>query len=181
MITFILWLLFYRNTMKQFLFFLFLVFLALSATAQQFKAVEDYLRINAKANDPLYSTYASAMARSQLYGDKAYKMDYYSDCRPVTYSSDHAGSMFCMWKVDEVVIPSIGEFLVKPVVQFSFPDMAILEYQPFRGIRVKETFFVYSSAVAMVDMEIKNTDKTVHEVAVYPVLETGNDSLGILR
>ena len=161
--------------------YLSLIFLVyVSASAQQFKAVEDYVRINAKANDPLYTTYAAAMARSQLYGDKAYKMDYYSDCRPVTYSSDHAGSMFCVWKVDEVVIPSIGEFLLKPVVHFSFPDMAILEYQPFRGIRVKETFFVFSSAVAMVDMEIKNTDKIVHEVAVYPVLETGNDSLEIV-
>jgi hypothetical protein len=145
--------------------------------AQQFKPVEDYLRISAGATDPLYTTYAAAMARSQLYGDKAYKMDYYSDCRPVNYSSDQAGTMFCIWKVDEVVIPNIGEYLAKPVVKFSFPDMAILEYEPFRGIKVKETFFVYSSSIAMVQMEVKNTDKIPHEVAAYPVLETGNDSL----
>ena len=153
----------------------------LASAAQQFKPTEDYVRINAKANDPLYTTYAAAMARSQMYGDKAYKMDYYSDCRPVSYSSDHAGSMFCIWKVDDVVVPGIGEFLVKPVVRFSFPDMAILEYEPFRGIHVKETFFVYSSSIAMVNMEIKNTDKMVHEVAAYPILETGNDSLEIVR
>ena len=149
--------------------------------AQQFKPIEDYVRISAKANDPLYTTYTAAMARSRLYGDKGYKMDYYSDSRPVTYSSDHAGSMSCLWKVDEVVIPSIGEYLVKPVVRFSFPDMAILDYEPFRGIHVRETFFVYSSSVAMVDMEVKNTDKIVHEVAAYPVLEMGNDSMEIVK
>ncbi|MCX6278597.1 MAG: trehalase family glycosidase [Bacteroidetes bacterium] len=160
--------------------FLFILY-SLSIPAQQFKPVEDYMRINAKAGDPLYTTYAAAMARSQLYGDKAYKMDYYSDCRPISYSSDHAGTMFCIWKVDEVVIPRIGEYLKKPAVRFSFPDMAILEYEPFSDIAVKETFFVYSSSIALVDMEIRNTGKIVHEVAVYPILETGNDSLEVIR
>ncbi len=165
--------------MKKSILLLTFYFFTLLLTAQQFKPIEDYLRISAMANDPLYTTYAAAMARSQLYGDKAYKMDYYSDCRPVTYSSDEAGTMFCIWKVDDVVIPATGEYLTKPVVKFSFPDMAILEYQPFRGILVRETFFVYSSSIAMVDMEIKNTDKIAHEVAAYPILATGNDSLGI--
>jgi hypothetical protein len=146
---------------------------------QQFKPVEDYMKINAAANDPLYTTYAAAMSRSRLYGDKAYKMDYYSDCRPLSYSSDHAGTIFCIWKVDEVVINRIGEYFSKPVVKYSFPDMAVVEYEPFRGIRVKETFFVFSSTIALVDMEIRNTDRIPHEVAVYPVLEFGNDSLEV--
>ncbi len=166
-------------TRTAFLIFSFLI--GFAAIAQQFKPIEDYLRIGAKAADPLYTTYAAAMARSQLYGDKAYKMDYYSDCRPVSYSSDQAGTMFCIWKVNDVVIPSIGEFFVKPVVKFSFPDMAIMEYEPFRGIRVKETFFVYSSSIAMVDMEIKNVDKIVHQVAAYPILQMDDDSLEIVR
>ena len=155
-------------------------FLALMASlvyGQEFKPVEDYIRMSAKAADPLYTTYAASMARSQLYGDKAFKMDYYSDCRPVTYTSDHAGSMFCIWKIDEVVIPKIGEYLKKPVVRFSFPDMAIMEYEPFADIKVKETFFVYSSSIALVNMEIRNSGTITHDVAVYPVLETGDDSL----
>ena len=167
--------------MKTHVYFLFFIFSGFAAFTQQLKPIEDYLRISARANDPLYTTYAAAISRSKLYGDKAYKMDYYSDCRPVSYTSDHAGTMFCIWKVDEVVIPRIGEYLVKPVVRFSFPDMAILEYEPFRGIFVKETFFVYSSSIAIVDMEIRNTDNIAHEVAAYPVLEMGNDSLEIVK
>lgn len=167
--------------MKRIVFPLFFICISSVLVSQQFNLVEDYLRISAKANDPLYTTYAAAMSRSRLYGDKAYKMDYYSDCKPVSYSSDHAGVIFCIWKVDEVVINKIGEFYRKPVVHFSFPDMAILEYEPFRGIQVKETFFVYSSTIAIVDMEIKNVDKIPHEVAIYPVLEMENDSLKIVR
>jgi len=162
--------------------YLFLLFyIGSSAMAQQFKPVEDYLRIKAGPADPLYTTYAAAMSRSKLYGDKAYKMDYYSDSRPLSYSSDQAGSMFCIWKVDGVVIANMGEFLKRPVVRFSFPDMAILEYEPFRGISVRETFFVYSSSIAMVDMEIRNTDRVAHEVAVYPVLEAPFDSMKVVR
>ncbi len=149
--------------------------------AQDFRAVEDYMRISAKSNDPLYTTYAAAMKRSSLYGDKAYKIDYYSDCKPVRYSSDQAGTLYCLWKIDQVVIPCIGEYLKKPLIRFSFPDMAILEYEPFRGIQVKETFFVYSSKITLIDMLVKNTDNISHDLDLYPIFEADHDSLEILE
>jgi len=167
--------------MKRLYFFIQIVMLPVFLSGQTLATMADYLRIHATANDPLYTTYAAAMARSRLYGDKAYKMDYYSGCRPVTYSSDHAGSMFAIWKVDGVVIMNTGEFIKKPVVEFSFPDIMIMEYEPFHGIHVKETFLVYSSTLAVVDMEVKNTDNIPHEITVYPVLELGNDSLEIMN
>jgi len=163
------------------IFFLIQVFiLPVLLSGQTLRMMSDYLRINAKGNDPLYTTYAAAMARSRLYGDKAYKMDYYSGCKPVTYSSDHAGSMFAIWKIDGVVVMNTSEFFKKPVVEYSFPDMMIMEYEPFRGIHVRETFLVYSSTLAVVDMEVKNIDRIPHEITVYPVLELGNDSLEII-
>jgi Trehalase len=167
--------------MKRLLFLIQIVILPVLLSGQTLGTMADYLRIHAKANDPLYTTYAATMARSRLYGDKAYKMDYYSDCRPVTYTSDHAGSMFAIWKVDGVVIMNTGEFIKKPVIESSFPDMMVMEYEPFRGIHVKETFLVYSSTLAVVDMEVKNTDNIPHEITVYPVLELGNDSLEIMN
>ncbi len=167
--------------MKRILPTLFLLWIVSIGLSQQFKIVQDYMRIDAKADDPLYTTYAAAMSRSRLYGDKAYKLDYYSDCRTVSYSSDNAGEMFCIWKVDEVVIDRIAEFYKKPVVNFSFPDMAVMEYEPFRGIRVKETFFVYSSTISLVDMEIRNTDGIPHEIAIYPILRIPDDSMNIVR
>ncbi|MEI6885491.1 MAG: trehalase family glycosidase [Bacteroidota bacterium] len=166
--------------MKTYLSLLFFCLLMMQGTGQNFKPVEDYVRINARQDDPLYTTYAAAMARSRLYGDKAYKMDYYSCCLPVNYSSDHAGTVYCMWKVDQVVISKMSEYFMKPVVNFSFPDMAVMEYEPFRGIHVKETFFVYSSTIAIVDIEVKNTDKINHEISVYPVLQADNDSMEVM-
>lgn len=137
----------------------------------------DYLRLDARPQDPLYTTYAATPARSRLYGDKAYTMDYFSGCLPVSYSSDQAGRIYGLWKIDEVVVMRSDDYLLKPLVRYSFPDMAILEYEPFRGIRVRETFFVYSSETAIVDMVAVNHDTIPHRVELYPILETANDSL----
>ncbi len=147
--------------------------------AQNIFISDPYLIINAGAEDPLYTTYTAAMERSRLYGDKGYKMDYYSDCSPLFYSGDQAGKIFNLWKVDQVVVKNIGEYFGKPVVKSSFPDMAVTEYQPFRGINVQETFFVHSSSVAVININLINTDDIPHKVEIYHVLELGNDSLFI--
>ncbi len=119
--------------------------IASSIIAQQLNVNDPFLNFKAKQNDPLYTTYTAAMERSRLYGDKGYKMDYYSEHLPINYSGDQAGKFYCLWKVDQVVVMNSGEFYEKPVVTSSFPDMMIMEYSPFKGIKVQETFFVYSS------------------------------------
>ena len=148
--------------------------------AQTLSVSDKYLKIDASGDDPLYTTYTATISRSRLYGDKGYKMDYYTDCEPLNYSSDNSGRMFAVWIVNKLAIMNIGQFFQKPVVTASFPDMAILEYQPFPGIKVQETFFVYSSTVAMVQMVIKNVTAKQHLIDIYPILELGNDSLAVI-
>ncbi|MDD5508289.1 MAG: trehalase family glycosidase [Bacteroidales bacterium] len=142
---------------------------------------EDYLKISAGADDPLYTTYTADMKRSRLYGDKGYKMDHYSDFYPVNYASDQAGRMFSLFKIDQVVVRNAGEYHWKPVAIYSFPDMVMLEYQPFEGIQVIETFMVYSSRCALADLQIQNISQVPHRVEIYPIIELGNDSLQILK
>ncbi|MDP3582826.1 MAG: hypothetical protein Q8S39_12905, partial [Ignavibacteria bacterium] len=83
-------------------FFLSLFFSLNISFAQSIKVSDSYLKISAKQTDPLYTTYTAAMERSKLYGDKGYKMDYYSDHLPINYSGDQAGKFYCVWKVDQV-------------------------------------------------------------------------------
>ncbi len=146
---------------------------------QPLEISDPFLEISADATDPLYTTYAAAMDRSRLYGDKAYKMDYYSCTEPLSYNSDQAGRIFTIWKVDEVVVDKMSEFHQQPVVTASFPDMAILEYEPWPGISVQEMFMAYSSTISVVRMWITNNDEVDHEIAVYPVLMLEEDSLHI--
>jgi len=138
---------------------------------------DDFLQISAQPDDPLYTTYAAAMNRSRLYGDKAYKMDYYSKDFPLNYSSDQASKCYNIWKINQVVVDKMSEFYKGPVVKASFPDMAILEYEPWPGIKVQELFFVYSSRVAVVRMFVTNNSGISNEIEVYPVIDLDKDSI----
>jgi hypothetical protein len=163
------------------IFFGFLVFFLLYTTeyvvSQEYRINNKFLEINAKTNDPLYTTYTAAIERSRLYGDKGYKMDYYSDSEPLNYSSDKAGRIYSVWKIDKLVVNRMSEFARRPVVTASFSDMVLLKYSPFDGIEVEELFWVYSSKIALVNQIITNTSSVAHLVEVYPVLETGNLNL----
>lgn len=152
-----------------------------NVTAQEVLKVRNpYLQIRATATDPLYTTYTAAMERSRLYGDKGYKMNYYTSDRPISYESDKAGAFYNVWLINQLVIDRTAKFHQPPVVTASFPDMALLEYQPMEGIKVNETFFVYSSTIAIVDMVIQNTTTEKQDIVIYPIFELGNDSLKIL-
>jgi len=153
---------------------------SLSLPAQKITINDPYLQINAAAAHPVYTTYTAAMQRSRLYGDKGYKMIYDHECCPLSYGSEKGGRIFTLWKIDQVVVDKTGEFFQKPVIAATFPDMVVLEHQPFRGIDVQEVFLVYSSGIAMVQLHIANTDEIPHQVEIYPVLESDTDSLRLI-
>ncbi|MBP1649327.1 MAG: Trehalase, partial [Bacteroidetes bacterium] len=92
---------------------------------------DKYLIVNAKASDPLFTNYAAAPSRSRFFADKSYFMNYFTPDKPITYSSQYAGDFVVVWKVNNMVISKTREFYTPPTVVASFPDMAILEYEPF--------------------------------------------------
>jgi hypothetical protein len=152
-----------------------------SLVKAQLKVSDDYLILNAKADDPLFTTYAAAIERSRFFADKAYFLDYFTPDRPITYQSQYAGDWMVIWKVNNMVIDEIAEFIEKPVVISSFPDMAILEYEPFKGLKVQEVFFVYSSGAALVDLSIKNNGDRELKFNLYPLIHLPEDSLQVVR
>jgi hypothetical protein len=142
---------------------------------------DQYLVLNAKANDPLFTTYAAAMERSRFFADKAYFMDYFSPERLITYSNQYSGEWAVLWKVNNMVIDKIREFARPPVVVASFPDMAILNYSPFPGLEVEEVFFVYSSGAAIIHLNIKNTGSREFQFNLYPLIHLPEDSLRVVK
>jgi len=165
--------------MKHTLIIFLSLFLMQSLTGQPLLVRDKYLRIDAGANDPLYTTYAATIDRSRLYGDKAYKMVYYEPGEPIYYENDKGGRIYTLWMVNDVAVINSGEFYQPPVVKYSFPDMAITNHQPMQGIEVQETFFVYSSTVSLVNLEIENVSEQPLEITLFPVFELNNDSLQV--
>jgi len=142
---------------------------------------DDYLIVNAAADDPLFTTYAASPERSRFFADKAYFLDYFTPDKPITYSSQYAGDWAVIWKINNVVIRQTRDFARKPIVMASFPDMAVLEYEPFVGLRVQEVFFVFSSGAAIVDLNIQNIGNREFHLNLYPVVYLPDDSLRVVE
>jgi hypothetical protein len=147
---------------------------------QGLSVTDEYLVIDAKGGDPLYTTYTAAMERSRLYGDKGYKMTYDDAGSPLAYGSEHGGRLSVVWEINGVVVSRTGEFFQAPLVRASFPDMALLQYQPWQGLNVCETFIVISSKITCCDLEILNNASDSLTVSIYPVLDQA-DSLEAMR
>jgi hypothetical protein len=142
---------------------------------------DDYFRLNARANDPLFTNYAASLSRSRLTPDKSYFMNYFTSDQPITYTSQYAGNLSVIWKVNNMVIDKIQQFAQQPTVIASFPDMAILEYEPFAGLKTQELFFVYSSSSAIINYEIENTAKIPYTIKLYPRVSHAADSMNVVR
>lgn len=144
--------------------------LSVVSTMGQVRVNDPYLILNTAIDDPLFTTYAASMERSRFFADKAYFMDYSTLDKPICYSSQFAGDLTVLWKVNNIMVSQIRDFYSKPIVVASFPDMAILEYEPFEGLRVQETFLVYSSSSAVIAMTIENTSQRNFNFNLYPMV-----------
>ncbi len=169
-----------RACVLSFILFMAFFFRAEGDTIVPLRVDDPWLRLNAGAGAPLYTTYAAAMERSRLYGDKAYKMVYDEPGEPVHYTSDQAGRIYLLWLVNRVALDRIRRYASPPVVTFSFPDMNILEYELFPGLQVRQTFLVYSSTLAVLHLLVTNRSDRTHEVQLFPVLVPGRDSVTVV-
>ncbi len=161
--------------------FLSLVFLMPALHEAEVEVNDPFLVINAEGNDPLFTTYAAAKERSRFFADKAYFLDYFSPDKPITYSSQYAGELAMVWKINNVVFSKKKDFARQPVVTASFPDMAVMKYEPIEGLKVQETFFVHSSGAALIDMSIWNEGHKTFDFILYPILHLTEDSLNVVR
>src|SRR3989339_374296 len=142
---------------------------------------DEFLKPNAKANDPLFTNYAAAISRSFFFADKSYFMNYFTSDKPITYSSQYAGDFTVIWKVNNMVISNIRDYAKQPVVIASFPDMAILEYEPFQNIKVQEVFFVYTSGSAIIELTFENTGNIPYDIMLYSLVYMPEDSMQIMQ
>jgi hypothetical protein len=165
------------------LFFLttIILIIVVSDSISQMVVKDDFLKISAKPNDPLFTNYAATISRSRFFADKSYFMDYFTPDKPITYTSQFSGDYTVVWKVNNMVISKTRDFAKPPVVIASFPDMAILEYEPFQNLKVQETFFVYTSGSAIIELSIENTGNVPYTIMLYPVVHLPKDSLRIVR
>jgi hypothetical protein len=123
--------------------------------------------LNATADDALYTTYAASMSRSEYFVDEGYHLKYYSSNEPVKYTTDFSGDFALGWRLGELTALTTADYFRKPVIRRSYTDIAEIEYWPFTTIEIREVLVVYSSRIALVDIQITNHSNSSQEVQLY--------------
>lgn len=123
--------------------------------------------LNAGAHDPLYTTYAAPLPRSEYFVDEGYYLRYGSPYFATSYMTDTAGDFALAWRWGDRTAISADSFVKPPVIRRSYTDLVETESWPFEQVEVRETFDVYSSRFAVLDVAITNHGADAHTITVF--------------
>ncbi len=154
---------------------LLLGFLILGISNQASNAQNYLSSLSATKNDPLYTTYAAALNRSEFVIDEGYHFDWYAPDKGITFENEKAGSLGLGFKLNGFFQYRLGGVYREPVVTTSYSDLVRYYYYPFENIRVEVFFLVYSSRIAIQDVKIKNEGASTVRLSVYPFLDMGKN------
>jgi hypothetical protein len=132
---------------------------------------QNYLsNLNATKDDPIYTTYASALSRSEFIVNEAYQMVWYDAEKGISFEVAQAGNLSLAFKSNNQIKSKLQQFYKEPVITTSYSDLVKFYYYPYKNIRVENFFLVYSSRIAIQEIKITNESSFEVELSVYPYL-----------
>ncbi|MBN2366921.1 MAG: hypothetical protein JXL67_12195, partial [Calditrichaeota bacterium] len=137
---------------------------------------QDYLsNLNAVANDPLYSTYAAPLSRSEFIIDQGYHLKFYDNSTGIDMVTDQAGIISLAFKYNGEVRYLLDQMHQQPVITTSYSDLVCYYHYPFSNIRVEIFFAVYSSRLAIQQIIITNENTYPVDLAIYAFIQNPQD------
>ncbi|MBD3274237.1 MAG: hypothetical protein GF372_02945, partial [Candidatus Marinimicrobia bacterium] len=127
--------------------------------------------LSVEADDPLYTTYAAQMERSEFTLDQGYHLQFYKPEEGLKLTTDTAGDWLTGFKLGDEFVYKIEDMAKPPQVTLSYTDMVQYTYFPFEDIQVEATFLVYSSHFAIQELQISNKRDTEIELEIYSILD----------
>jgi hypothetical protein len=110
----------------------------------------------AMAADPIFTTYAAPLHRSEYMVDQGYHLRFYSAPEPLALTTDTAGDWGLSFRVGEQLAHAVGDYAVPPRLESSLSSLARFSFQPAAGLDAKATFAVWSSRAAVLDLVVGN-------------------------
>jgi len=133
-----------------------------------FFPLEALENLRAGANTPLFCSYIAPFEKSDYFVDEGYHLVYYNNAMPLKLVNESSGEFSLVFKLGNVTVGKIDDYFQKPVVTLSYPDMVILEAEPFVGLKITLKFALPTSASAAAEILYKNeTDKNAMIYFVY--------------
>lgn len=122
------------------------------------------------ANDPLYTTYAAPMSRSDYKLDQGYRMMWFDEKHPLEFISQRGVNLGMGIGVDSIFRLQPGEFYGEPVITTSYNDIVRFHYRPFKHVKVEAVFNTYSSRGAWYELTITNDHCKILNLQLIPYL-----------
>ncbi len=145
---------------------------ALAVTPAAAQQAQPFLsHLHATANDPIFTTYAAAMERSEFLLDEGYHFLFYDSTRGAEFVTDNAGNLSVGFRKGSTFVHDLRSMARRPVITASYADMVTYTYAPFPDVEVRATFLVHSSHNAVQDLAITNTGAAKLVLDVIPLLQ----------
>ena len=110
----------------------------------------------ATAGDPVFTTYAAPLRRSEYLVDEGYHLRFYSLREPLALTTDAAGAWGLSFRAGEQTVHAVGDYAAPPRLESSLSSLARLSFQPAAGLDTRATFAVWSSRAAVLVLTIRN-------------------------
>lgn len=152
---------------------LYLVFL-IGGFAGITKVEAQYLsNMHATHIDPVYTTYAAPLERSEYIINQAYHLRWYDRTKSFVFESRQGGNISIAFKKGKSAKTRLEEFYQWPIVTTSYPDLVKFNCYPFQDICVEVNFVVYSSRQAIIELEVQNLGVAKQEIEIFPYFYFG--------
>ena len=133
---------------------------------------QNYLsNISATKEDPIFTTYAAPLSRSEFIIDEGYQFKFNDEDKGINFDTDNAGCLCLAIKLNDEIRYRLDQMYTEPIITTSYSDLVKYHYQPFEGIDVDIFFQVYSSRIAIQDISITNNIDTTVTLDVYPFFQ----------
>lgn len=133
--------------------------------------------LEAGKDDPIYTTYAAPLSRSEFVIDEGYIFKWYDSQDGIDFETDNGGSICIGFKLNGEFRYYLHEYFAEPLITTSYSDLVKYYYYPFEGILVEIFFDVYSSRIAIQDIHITNESDFDAELTVYPFFYHHTDEI----
>lgn len=147
---------------------LYLLLLISGVTAGNELAGQYLSNLQATHTQPVYTTYAAPIGRSEYILNQAYHLRWYDRTKSFAFESRQGGSISFAFRKGKSLKTRLEEFHQWPVVTASYPDLVKFNCLPFQDISVEVSFIVYSSRQAMVELKVENLGITEQEIEISP-------------
>lgn len=127
--------------------------------------------LNATKNDPLFTTYAAALPRSEFTLDQGYEFVFYDSARGADFTTDTAGDWCMAFKMGAEYVYAVKDMVTQPVITTSYPDLCVYRCEPLPDLQVKTFFLCHSSTLTLREVEITNLGQENKEFTFYTFLQ----------